>query len=223
MRGDFRIKMNLICNAIAFKENAMGNGTNCATEVTKLNYLKNSVVSLISAKANNLNAEVVLYTNTSIPDEFKKLFNTYDIKIIPMEFDHFSFNNDMSWSLAFYKLNVLYKLVEQGEYDNIVLIESTKTASLALNESFRELSPIENIILSLEMITMLSVYLFNSTIPNCAFLRLVSPSNLNGVVTMDITKQFLDLASFAISLEAPVPVPPPIPQVIKAISALSKI
>ena len=116
--------MNLICNAFAFKEKAMGNGTNSATEETKLNYIKNSVVSLISVKIKNPDTEVALCTNTSIPVEFEKLFNAYDIKIIPIEFELFSFDTDMSWSLAFYKLNVLYKLVQMGEYDNIVLIDT---------------------------------------------------------------------------------------------------
>lgn len=124
MRGDFRLKMNLICNAFAFKKNTMGNGTNFVTEETKLNYIKNSAVSLISAKINNPSAEVALCTNTSIPEKFKKLFNTHGIKIILIEFDLFSFDTDMSWFLAFYKLNVLYKLVQQGEYDNIVLIDT---------------------------------------------------------------------------------------------------
>ena len=116
--------MNLICNAFAFKEKTMGNGTNFATEKTKLNYIKNTAVSLISAKINNPSVEVALCTNTSIPEEFKKLFNTHDIKIISIEFDLFSFDTDMSWFLAFYKLNVLYKLIQRGEYDNIVLIDA---------------------------------------------------------------------------------------------------
>lgn len=116
--------MNLICNAFAFEENTMGNGTNRATEETKLNYIKNSAVSLISAKINNSSSEVALCTNTSIPEEFQKLFKAYGIKIIPIEFDLFSFGTNMLWSLAFYKLNVIYKLVQQNKYDNIILIDT---------------------------------------------------------------------------------------------------
>lgn len=132
--------MNLICNAFAFKEKAMGNGTNSATEETKLNYIKNSVVSLISAKIKNPDTEVALCTNTSIPVEFEKLFNAYDIKIIPIEFELFSFDTDMSWSLAFYKLNVLYKLVQMGGYNNIVLTDTDTVVVNSLDSIWSECS-----------------------------------------------------------------------------------
>lgn len=138
MGGDFRFKMNLICNAFAFKENTMGNGTNRAIEETKLNYIKNSVVSLISAKLKNPDAEVALCTNTPIPDVFRELFSVYDIKIIPIEFDLFSFDTNMSWPLAFYKLNVIYKLVQQGKYENILLIDTNTVVINSLDSVWIE-------------------------------------------------------------------------------------
>ena len=45
------------------------------------------------------------------------------------------------------------------------------------------------------------------------------PSNANGFVTIPIVKQPISLAFFAMMGAAPVPVPPPIPAVIKTMSA----
>ena len=56
--------------------------------------------------------------------------------------------------------------------------------------------------------------------PICACSDLILPSNWKGIVTIPTVRIFISLASFEIIGAAPVPVPPPIPAVIKTILVL---
>ena len=60
------------------------------------------------------------------------------------------------------------------------------------------------------------------SIPLSAFLDLLGPSNLNGLVTTPTVSIPISLAISATTGAAPVPVPPPIPQVTNTISAPSR-
>ena len=65
----------------------------------------------------------------------------------------------------------------------------------------------------------MSTLLRNLSIPASAFLARVFASNLNGFVTTPTVSEPCSLASSATTGAAPVPVPPPIPQVTNTISA----
>ena len=70
-----------------------------------------------------------------------------------------------------------------------------------------------------ETIIYESTYFINSWIPSFAIFVRFGPSKSNGVVTIATTNAPHSLAIFAITGEAPVPVPPPIPAVIITKSA----
>ncbi len=64
-----------------------------------------------------------------------------------------------------------------------------------------------------------STYFLSSSIPSAALLALLLPSNVKGRVTTATVKAPSSFAIFATRGAAPVPVPPPIPAVMKTISA----
>ena len=65
--------------------------------------------------------------------------------------------------------------------------------------------------------SMLSTFFWSSWMPSMALVRESFPSFLKGSVTTATVRMPLSLAIFAITGEAPVPVPPPIPAVMKSI------
>ena len=73
--------------------------------------------------------------------------------------------------------------------------------------------------LSLGMTISVSTFSFNFSIPALAFTIRVLASNLNGFVTTPTVRIPCSLAILATTGAAPVPVPPPIPQVTNTISA----
>ena len=64
---------------------------------------------------------------------------------------------------------------------------------------------------------LVSKCFFNSSNPSTAVLIFFGPSKEKGRVTTPTVRIFNSLAALAITCEAPVPVPPPIPAVIKTI------
>ena len=70
-----------------------------------------------------------------------------------------------------------------------------------------------------EIINSVSTFSFNKAIPSAAKRPRFGPSKLNGRVTTPTVKAPNSLAIFATTGAAPVPVPPPIPAVMKIISA----
>ena len=73
--------------------------------------------------------------------------------------------------------------------------------------------------LSLGITISVSTLSFSRSMPWSALSIRVFPSNLKGFVTTPTVKIPISLAIFATTGAAPVPVPPPIPQVTKTISA----
>ena len=71
------------------------------------------------------------------------------------------------------------------------------------------------------MINKVSTFSFNAEIPSAAKRPRFGPSKLNGRVTTPTVKAPRSFAIFATIGAAPVPVPPPIPAVMKTISAPS--
>lgn len=99
--------MNLIFNALAIDDKARGS-TNVSDIFLKSDgYIKNSVVSLFSAKQNNPECECALILNFEINKHYHELFEEFNIKIFYVPFDKFYFSKNYNWSLAFYKLCAL--------------------------------------------------------------------------------------------------------------------
>lgn len=88
-------------------------------------YLKNCCVTCLSARYHNdEKTDVALVTNIKVPEKYQQLLIQNHILVIHQEFDLFKFSEDYSWSLAFYKLCVLYRLLDRFEYDYYAYLDS---------------------------------------------------------------------------------------------------
>ena len=118
--------MNLIVNAFAFKENygasmQLGN----RSDMEKLStYMKNLVVSLISAKKNNPDDEVMLIATDQPFSPYNEMLADAGVKVRIVPFDTFVMPKEFPWALAFYKLCVLKELSKTDEYEKILLIDT---------------------------------------------------------------------------------------------------
>ena len=79
-------------------------------------YLKNCCVSACSAKQYNSDCDVAIATNIDLPERYVQILAQNDIAVIKIPFDLFKFDNTYLWSLAFYKLCVLYHMAHEGKY-----------------------------------------------------------------------------------------------------------
>lgn len=117
------MKTKVIANAI-FKASDNYTGVNVTTSPEKnLNlYLKNSIVSLYSAKQFNPDAEVVLILNYDLNEFEQNLFSKFGIKTIKLKEQIFKFPNNFKWGPAFFKLDALNYLSKF--YDLICVLDS---------------------------------------------------------------------------------------------------
>lgn len=97
-----------------------------ANEKTRTDiYLMNCCVASISArKHNDSNTDVALVTNIQVPSKYEKLLRSNHVLIIQQDFDAFNFTADYTWSLAFYKLCVAYRITHQFQYDYYAYLDS---------------------------------------------------------------------------------------------------
>lgn len=86
-------------------------------------YLKNSILSLISARLSNPDSDVALCTNIETPQWYSEMAKAKGIKIIKVPFDKFSFDKDTRWSLTFYKLCVLEYLLCNTSYSYFCMLD----------------------------------------------------------------------------------------------------
>lgn len=116
---------NLIIIPFAYKA-AANTGVNIRNKKSSLDiYLKNCCVALISARINNASdTDCALVTNINVPEHYRKLLTMNGIHIIRQEFDCFNFGDSYRWSLAFYKLCALYRVVRCTQYDNYSYCDS---------------------------------------------------------------------------------------------------
>lgn len=130
--------MNLIFNALAIDDKARGS-TNVSDIFLKSDgYIKNSVVSLFSAKQNNPECECALILNFEINKHYHELFEEFNIKIFYVPFDKFYFSKNYNWSLAFYKLCALDYVVNNLNYDNYCLLDTDTVSIDAFDNIWKE-------------------------------------------------------------------------------------
>ena len=101
-------------------------GVNIANQQSRREtYIKNCCVACVSARKNNGDStDVALVTNISLPAEYESLLQKNNVRIISEDFDLFNFSGNYSWSLAFYKLCALYKIVRENDYKNYAYLDS---------------------------------------------------------------------------------------------------
>ena len=88
-------------------------------------YFKNCCVAAISArKHNDDHTDVALVTDIQVPPKYEKLLQSNGVLVIQQDFDTFCFADNYTWSLAFYKLCAVYKVVQQFPYDYYAYLDS---------------------------------------------------------------------------------------------------
>lgn len=115
----------VIANAL-FKVNDSFKGMNVSVTGDKNMdvYLKNSFISLYSAKIHNNDSDVMLVVNYELQDNEKKMFLDKGIKIIQLKTSVFNFPDNFKWAPAFFKLDALKYL---SEYYDLVCVVDTDT------------------------------------------------------------------------------------------------
>lgn len=134
------IKMNVIAAAFAFEED-YGNSpqlTGRSDEQKIRVYMRNIVVSLISAHRMNPDDRTVLVTNADIPGEYRKELEDGGVEIERIEFDSFRMPKKFIWSLAFFKLCALEYLLNNDEYEKILLVDSDTYTVKDFKELWKE-------------------------------------------------------------------------------------
>lgn len=91
-------------------------------------YLKNLCVAAVSAKINGTkdcpDTEIAVVTNFEIPDTYRTVLETNNIKIINCPFNTFNFGAKYKWSLAFYKLCALKFMYEEYDYEYLAFVDA---------------------------------------------------------------------------------------------------
>lgn len=96
-------------------------GANTGANISKIAnrqevYLKNCCVSACSAKQSNPECDVAVVSNIDIPENYTQILEQNGVLIIKIPFDVFCFEDSYVWSLAFYKLCVLFHMVREWNY-----------------------------------------------------------------------------------------------------------
>lgn len=88
-------------------------------------YLKNCCVACLSARYHNDEmTDVALVTNIDIPEKYQQLLIRNHVLVIHQDFDLFRFPESYTWSLAFYKLCALYRMLDRFNYDYYAYLDS---------------------------------------------------------------------------------------------------
>lgn len=87
-------------------------------------YLRNSFVSLYTAKQHSPETDVAIVTNIPLQGEYRELFETNGIKNHIIPFDKFNVPETFKWGYAFYKLCALYHMVKEFEYDTYLELDT---------------------------------------------------------------------------------------------------
>lgn len=119
-------KKNLIFGALAFIENYESNPdmTQAVNEYKGYEvYIKNAVVSLVSAKQHNLDTDVALVTNIQLEEKWKKIFKKNGIIIFECSYENFCMSADVKYSLSYYKLCAFDYILKNTNYDRFCFLD----------------------------------------------------------------------------------------------------
>lgn len=87
-------------------------------------YVRNSFVSLLSAKKKCESVEVAIVTNAPLRDDYRALFDRNGIHNYLVPFDRFTVPDSFKWGYAFYKLCALWHLVHRYEFDTYLELDT---------------------------------------------------------------------------------------------------
>lgn len=131
---------NLITCAFAFKE-----GFQTSRQISKLAgnettemYLKNLYVALSSAKEKNPGDDVVLSVNIDLDCNWITRFEQAGVTVRKMDFNTFVVPKEFLWSLAFFKMCVLYTWVKEGNYDRYLILDADTYTTHSYDDMWME-------------------------------------------------------------------------------------
>lgn len=113
------------------------------------NYIKQSFVSLKSAKISNPDVEVCLITNQALPKVYTELFENNGIKIVIVPFDDYRVPKGWRWEYAFYKLKALDYMANEFDAEYLLGLDVDTYVPLSLNGFWDECAAEELILFSL--------------------------------------------------------------------------
>lgn len=121
------MKTKLIYNALAFMKDGGARkfkikGVNLMN--TRELYLRNSFVSLISAKSHSDDeTDIALVINAPLESRWENMFLKNGIKVFVCPFDKFRLKG-YAWELAFYKLCAMEYVTNMLQYDHLLQVDS---------------------------------------------------------------------------------------------------
>lgn len=87
-------------------------------------YLQNVCCCLVSAKKHNPDDLVALITNAVVPVRYLSILEDAQIEIWQKSFDSYTLPEDCKWRLAFYKLCAVSYVVNELEFDKLLLLDT---------------------------------------------------------------------------------------------------
>lgn len=118
---------NLIFEALAYDEKAK---TSPSLGVTRIKgdrvfeiYIKNAVISLISAKRYNPDTSVGLVINIELEEQWKKMLEDNGIIVWVCPFESFRMPQGMVYSLSYYKLCAFDYILKHTDFEKICFVD----------------------------------------------------------------------------------------------------
>lgn len=120
-------KENLIFEALAYNDKAtpspsLGVAKVKEGEVFEI-YIKNAIISLVSAKIHNPDASVGLVINIDLDERWQKILVSNDILIWKCPFETFKMPDGLVYSLSYYKLCAFDYILKKTEYKRLCFID----------------------------------------------------------------------------------------------------
>lgn len=120
------MEKNLIFGALAFLENYQTSPSMSGTSNSKYiqkTYIKNAIVSLVSAKRHNPTTDVALVTNFELENQWKKELEQNGVLIWSCPFEQFVMDKEVVYSLSYYKICATDYVMKNHDYDKICFID----------------------------------------------------------------------------------------------------
>lgn len=114
--------MNIIVEALAFLENYFSSDDRTSKAKNDI-YLQNAVISLVSYKRKNPDSEVYFVTNFEVPDRYKAILCQERVNTCMVPYNSFLFEQNLRYSLAYYKLCAYDYVVKHFSADHYLLVD----------------------------------------------------------------------------------------------------
>lgn len=103
-------------------------------------YLRNSIISLCSAKKLDRKIECILYVNFDIEKDFAYAFKKHGIQVKHLAFGNHSMGGHYNWDIVNYRYDVMSDLCDSiSDNDRVIIIDSDTICVNPLSSIYKEL------------------------------------------------------------------------------------